>query len=430
MDTPPPPDPPTWYHHRGGPVRLGPPLEGTRHARFAVVGGGLAGLSTALSLAERGAGAETVLLEAARIGHGASGRNGGMISAGFTRSLDRLVARLGRDRARTLFALSREALALVRRRIRTHAIACDPVDGVVEVSWFDDADDLRAYVELLRTFGHPAAFWPRERVRELWRSPRYHDAVFDPEGFHMDPLAYARGCARAAAAAGVGVFEASPVRRLVREAGRWRLELPRGRVYADTVILAPGAYGPLPHPALARATLGVVSYVVVTAPAAERLARTVAAPHAVFDDRMATGYFRPLAGGRLLWGGRVTLFESRDRTRIARLMRRELARVFPDLADLPFDFVWSGAMPFCRHKMPVVRPIDDGLWVATGFGGHGLNTTAMAGELVATALLEGDDRFRALDPFGLPPVLDGLGRLVAQLYYWAFRLHDAVRTRM
>lgn len=423
--------PPTWYHARCGPAEFGPPLEGMERAGVCIVGGGLAGVGAALSLAERGRGAEVVLLEAERLGDGASGRNGGMISAGFTRPLDWLVARLGRGRARALFDASREGLELVRARIRRHAIACEVVDGIAELSFFDDADDLRSYADLLRDFGQPVEFWPREKVRELWKSPRYFDAVFDPTGFHMDPLAYLRGCARAAAAAGVRIFERTPVVRIEpRPGGGFRVVCPRGRVDADTVVLAPGAHGPgAPHPALSRAVLGVGSYVVVTEPLGERLAEAVAAPHAVFDDRMATGYFRPLPEGRLLWGGRVSLFETDDRIRIEKIMRRELALIFPQLADVRFDFAWSGRMPFLRHKMPVVRQLAPGLWVATGFGGHGLDTTAMAGELVAAALVEGDGRWRLFDPFGLPPVFDGLGRIAAQVYYWCYQLRDVLRSR-
>ena len=422
----------TWYHARGGPATFGPPLEGVERAGVCVVGGGLAGIGAALSLAERGRGADVAVLEAGRLGDGASGRNGGMISAGFTRPLDGLVARLGRERARALLDASVEGLELVRARIRRHAIACDVVEGVVELSFFDDPDDLRAYAELLRDFGRPVEFWPREKVRELWKSPRYFDAVFDPTGFHLDPLACLRGFARAAAAAGVRIFEGTPVLRIEpRTGGGFRVICARGRVDADTVILAPGSHGPgAPHPALARALLGVGSYVVVTEPLGERLAEAVAAPHAAFDDRMATGYFRPLPEGRLLWGGRVSLFESGDPARIARIMRRDLAEIFPQLADVRLDFAWSGRMPFLRHKMPVVAEIAPDLWVATGFGGHGLNTTAMAGELVAAALVEGDRRFELFAPFGLPPVFDGLGRIAAQFHYWWYQLRDLLRARL
>lgn len=395
-------------------------------AGFAIVGGGLAGLSVALSLAERGRGAEVVLLEAERIGWGASGRNGGLASAGFTRSLAEIERRLGRERARALFVMSCEGLALLRRRIERYAIACEPVPGVAEVSWFDDAAAWAREVETTnRVYGRRLEFWPKARVREVWRTQRYFAAAFDPDGLHLDPLALCRGLAATAAAAGVRLFEQTPVAGLRRAGGRLLLESPRGRVYADHVILCSSVYGHPPDRRLARALVPVASRIIVTEPLGSRLEALIKAPFAVFDDRMATGYWRPVAEGRLLWGGGVVLFE--QASSIERAMRRELVKVFPELADVRFDFAWSGRMGFARHRMPVVRELEAGLWVATAFGGQGLNTSAMAGELVAAALLDGDDRYRLFDPFGLPPMFDGLGRLAAQLYYWGFMLRDGLR---
>ena len=418
-------DPPTWYHARFPHRPAFAPLEGRCAAEVAVVGGGLAGLATALSLAERGR--TVALVEAGRIGDGASGRNGGMVSAGFTRPVEELRRRFGPERARALFAASRMGLELLRRRIASYAIACEMVAGVAELSWFADAEAMRREAELLnRDFGLKVECWPREKVRALWRSPRYYEAIFDPDGFHLDPLKLALGYARALVQRGGRVFEHSPVQALRRTPGGFALATPRGTLSAERVVLCPSVYGPPCHPRLDRGLLAVASYVIVTEPMGERLAEVVAAPYAAFDDRMATGYFRPLAEGRLLWGGRVSLFEHRSPQAIRRIMRRDLARVFPQLAEVPVAYAWSGRMAFARHKMPVVRELAPGLWTATAFGGHGLNTTTMAGELVAAALVEGDDRYRLFDPFALPWTAGPLGRLLAQGYYELFKLKDAL----
>ncbi len=415
--------PPTWYHARTPPPPPRPPLRRSLDARFCIVGGGLAGLATALSLAERGH--SPILLEARRIGCGASGRNGGMASTGLTRPLAWLRRRCGPDIAHRMYAASREALGLMRRRIAEHAIACDPIDGVLEASWFDDAASLREDVTTLnRDFGMRLEFWPRTKLRAHYRSPRYHDGIFDPEGFHFDPLAFARGYAAAIEKLGGRIFEDSPVRRCRRRADGFEVMTDGGRVRAEEIVLCPNVYGPACHPRLARALLPVVSYVIVTEPLGERLECAIRAPYAVFDDRMATGYYRPLEGGRLLWGGRVALFERRRG--IAELMRRDLAEVYPQLADVPIAHAWSGRMGFARHKMPVIGRIAPGLWVATGFGGHGLNTTSMAGELLARGMLEKDRAWEPFAAFGLPWVADGLGRLVAQAYYWAYGLRDRI----
>ncbi len=418
--------PATWYHARLGARRPRPELEGRVAVRFAVVGGGLAGLATALSLAERGA--EVALLEAVELGFGASGRNGGMASAGFTRPVDELLRRYGREHARALHAASREGLALLRRRIARYRIACDLVEGVVEASWFDDAEAMAREARMLNEeFGMRVECWPREKVRAIWRSARYYEAIFDPEGFHLDPLRLLFGYAEAAEARGVRIFECSPAERIRRRGAGFEIQTRKGRILAEAVILCPSVYGDPCDRRLARGLLAVASYVIVTEPLGERLARVIGAPYAVFDDRMATGYYRPLPEGRLLWGGRVSLFERRSREALERIMRRDLASVYPELAGVGVAYAWSGRMGFARHKMPVVRELEPGLWTATAFGGHGLNTTTMAGELVARALLEGDDRWRLFAPFALPWVGDGLGRLLAQGYYLFFALEDRIR---
>jgi gamma-glutamylputrescine oxidase len=416
---------PTWYHARAAepPLDL-PPLEGRRATRVAVVGGGLAGLAAALSLAERGV--EAVLLEAGRIGDGASGRNGGMVSAGFTRGTGDLVPLIGLEGARALHRLSREAMDLVRARVARHAVACDLVQGVFVASWFDGFPRLQVEAELLnRTFGMRLEPWPEERVRAVYRTERYTGGAFDPDGFHLDPLALCRGYARAALARGAFLFEASPALRLEGGEGRVRLCTPCGVVEAETVVLATSAYGDAILPELRRAILPVASYVVVTEPLGRRLEEVVGAPWAVYDDRFAVGYYRPLPEGRLLWGGRVSLRD--DPPDLARLMRRDLARVYPQLAKVRIEHAWPGRMGFARHKMPVVRPLGPGVWATTAYGGHGLNTTTMGGELVAAAIAEGDDRWRLLAPFAPVPVFGRLGRLAAQGIYWGRAAGDVLR---
>lgn len=419
------PAPPTFYHAGcSEPAPSLPALESRIiEAPACIVGGGLAGLATALSLAERGVAA--VLLEAGAIGDGASGRNGGMVSAGFNRGSLALARSHGRERAQALHALSREAMRLMRERIDRFAIACTPVEGVVAASWFAEPETLAAEVEALNAgFGMRLEAWPRERVRELYRTHRYHGAAFDPDGFHLDPLALVRGYARAALARGARLFEASPAIRLEPVREGFRVTTPRGEVTAKRVILCPSGYGDPLAPALRRALLPVVTYVIVTEPLGERLATAIRAPYAVFDDRMATGYYRPLAGGRLLWGGRVGLAERKHD--LAGLMRRDLAQVYPQLADVGIEHAWSGRMGFARHKMPMVRLLRPNLWVNTAYGGHGLNGTTMGGELVARAMLEGDRRFELLAPFAPQPVFGLLGRLVAQGIYWGHAARDAL----
>ena len=415
----------SWYRQTGGEVPPRPALAGRVEVATCIVGGGLAGLGTALSLAERGEPA--VLLEAGRIGDGASGRNGGMASAGFTRGHGFVADRAGTATADALYRLSLDGLLLLRRRVARHGIACGLVEGVVEASWRHEDAALERAAAPLRALGARLEVWPRAQLHAAYRSPRYRGGILDRDGFHLDPLALCRGLADAAAATGTALHEESPATRLTPAAGGWRVGTAAGEVVARRVVLCTSADGPALAPALARAVLPIRSHIVVTAPLGPRLAEAMAAPHAVYDDRLATGYYRPLPEGRLLWGGRVDALGGPRSIEAA--LRRDLALVFPQLADVPFAAAWSGVMGFVRHRMPVVRPLVDGsaaegLWAVTGFGGHGLNTTTLAGELVASALVEGDRRWRLLDAFGLPWNGGPLGPLAAHAFYRAFQLRD------
>lgn len=415
----------SWYETVGGTVPPLPPLAERIATETCVIGAGLAGLGTALSLAERGR--PVVLLEAARIGAGASGRNGGMVSAGFNRPFGYIEKAVGPQAAEALYRLSLEGVACLRRRIARHAIACGLVEGVVEASWFAGEAELAREAERLGRLGAEVEAWSGERLRAAYRSARFRAGILDRGGFHLDPLALCRGLAAAAAGLGVRLHETTPVTGLERRADTWRVRTAQGEVTARWVVLCTSAARPALWPALARATLPVHTHILVTEPLGARLGDAIRAPYAVYDDRMATGYFRPLAEGRLLWGGRVDALGPPPG--LALRMRRDLACVFPQLADVRIERVWSGAMGFARHRMPVVRPLEDGLWVAIGFGGHGLNTTTLAGELVATALVEGDERWRLLAPFALPWNGGPLGPLAAQGFYLAYRLRDAVASR-
>lgn len=414
----------SYYHLRAPAPPPFAPLSGTAAAPIGIIGGGLAGLATLLSLAERGVPAR--LLEAQRLGSGASGRNGGMVSSGFAAPLD-AVERLAGPRAATeLMELSRAAMARIRERVVRHAIPCDLAEGVVIASWFDAAAELRAEVEQLnRRFGMGLVFWPRERLRALYPSPRYWDGIFDPEGFHLDPLALARGYAAAAVQLGAVIHEGTPALAVDREEGGWRVRTPEGVLRAERLVLCQSAYPPPLLAGVARSTLPVFTYVIVTEPLRGAHADVIRAPHAVYDTRFATGYYRLLPEGRLLWGGRISVREHpRD---LAGLMRRDLARVYPQLAGVAVEHAWSGRMGFTRHRMPLIRELEPGLWLNTGFGGHGLNTTTMGGELVASALVEGDERWRLLASFGPRWVGGPLGRMAAQAIYWRRMGQEALR---
>lgn len=406
-----------------------PALAGETEAEVCIAGGGLAGLTTALALAERGK--SVVLLEARRLAWGASGRNGGFVGQGFAADSEALLARLGPDHARRLYDLSREGVALVRARIARHAIPCAPVDGWLRVARGARPGALGRKRDLMaRVFGVELAHWPRERVRAALDTEAYDDGLFDAEAFHIQPLGYCLGLARAAEAAGVRLFEGSAVTGIEGfRTGGGSVATAGGRVRAGSLVIACGGYARGLPARLDGGLVPVATHIVVTEPLGAALAEAIRVPHAISDTRRAYDYYRVLPEGRLLWGGRMTA-RTRAPRRLAGLLLGDMAQVYPQLAGARAETAWSGLMGYAPHQMPQIGRLAPGrpdVWYCTGFGGHGLNTTAIAGELVARAIAEGDERHRLFAPFGRPPTFGPLGAAAAQASYWWYRLRDALR---
>lgn len=418
----------SYYEATATPYPGHAPLQGHADTRVVIVGGGFAGLNTAMSLVEKGV-HDVTLLEAEHVGFGASGRNGGFVFAGFSLGEAALVARLGLARARTLFGHTTAAIDTIRQRIRQHRIACDPVDrGVVWANWFRDPSVLRARQQLLAdAFGVTWQWLSRGEIGALLHTGRYSAGLFEPNAMHIHPLNYARGLAAAAAAGGVRIHEHSRVTALEREAGGgWRVRTPAGSVRAQQVVLACGGYLAGLVRRIDRAVLPIATYVMVTEPLGSRLHDAVATPAAVYDTRFAFDYYRALPGGRLLWGGRISI-RDRPPDTVRHLLRRDLARVYPQLADVRIDHAWSGLMSYARHEMPQIGTVGKGLWWAQAFGGHGLAPTTVAGELVAAALAGDDARWRDFARFGLVDSWRPLGYLGAQARYSWLQLKDRLK---
>lgn len=405
-------------------------LSGVVDADVAIIGGGFAGLATALGLLERGM-RGVLLLEADHVGHGASGRNGGFVSAGFSVDGRTLLKRLGRDEAHRLYRLSEEAVARIRQRIATHAIDCDAVySGVLMVNWFADDRPLREWQELMRDgFGVALRWLTRSETRALLSSERYHAALFDAGAFHFNPLKYVQGEARVLSAGGVRLHEHSRVTGLAREGAGWRVATADGRVHCRHVVLACGGYIGGLCPPLASATLPIATYVMTTEPLGEHLRTAMHTSAVVFDTRFAFDYYRPLPDTSLLWGGHISIRE-RAPPDVARLLMRDMLRIYPQLRGARVSHAWSGLMSYARHKMPLVGRWSNGVWYATGFGGQGVAATTMAGEVLAQAMTgEVHGIPQGLRRYGLSPTFGVLGQMAAQATYWWQQARDAVRSR-
>lgn len=408
----------TLYRTTADPRESFAPLHGRHDARVAIVGGGYAGVNLALGLAERGA-RDVVLLERETIGHGASGRNGGFVFAGYSLGEQSLLDQLGKQRARALYANTVDAVNLIRSRITRYAIECDATDaGVIWANWFRDPEVLRERQRLLaEAYGVRWEWWSRERVREVIHSDRYSDALFERNALHLHPLNYVTGLARAAAEQGVGIHEHSRVRRIEKEGAGWCIRTEAGEVRAPIVVLACGGYLAHLQREVDRAVLPIATYVMATEPLGGRLQQCLRTRAAIYDTRFAFDYYRALKDTRLLWGGRISVRDRSPRA-VQKLLMRDLLRVFPQLEGVRVDHAWSGLMSYARHQMPQLGTRGDGLWWMQAFGGHGAAPTVAAGELLAAAIAQGDESWREFAPYGLSRSFRPFGYVGAQASYW------------
>ncbi len=418
--------PETWYA-ASQPQPARPGVAGVIEVETAIVGGGLAGLTTALALAR--AGQKVAVIEAQQVGFGASGRNGGIVSPAFACGSDAIEARVGRDAARALHRLTIEGVERVRATIRELNITgAQPVDGLLNLRRHDRAQDLKDWVQdWARTYEYPMTYLDRAAIRERLASDRYLHGVADPQAFHIHPLAYLLGIASEIENLGGLVLENSPV--LSHELGPVkRLRCARGEVQARRVVFAMGGYTTRLVPALKRAILPIATYMIQTA-ASPDLAQAIRTTEAVLDDRRNSDYYRLVDGGRrLLWGGRISTRDASARG-VAKSLRAAMHEVFPQLDGIRIERAWSGWMGYARHLMPQIGRLGPEEWHITAFGGHGLNTTAVAGKILAEAILGETDRIALFSPWGLSWAGGPFGLIAAQMTYWGLQLQDRWRER-
>ncbi|MFC4174368.1 NAD(P)/FAD-dependent oxidoreductase [Microvirga sp. GCM10011540] len=404
-----------------------PQARGRIGADICIVGGGLAGLTAALKLARSGR--SVVVLEAQRILWGASGRNGGFVSAGYATGLSAIERRVGPDQAKALYRLSIEGVDIVSDHIRDLAIGeARPVPGIVKALRYDSRGALRAARDRMeREFGLEQRYLPRDEVRAMFVSPRYQEGLLDGRAFHFHPLNYGRALARAAAGLGAGIHENSAVVSAELDGPRKMLRTKDAEIEAEHVLFTTGGYTGGVLPALRTAFLPVATYVLLTKHAPDLVRNAIRTSAAVLDDRRAGDYYRLVDdGSRILWGGRITT-RTTDPADIAALLRREMVGTYPQLAELKVEVAWSGLMSYARHLMPQIGRLRPGVWFCTAFGGHGMNTTAIGGTVVAEGIAGETDRYRLFEPFGLAWNGGLFGRAAVQLTYWGYQAADAAR---
>jgi gamma-glutamylputrescine oxidase len=410
---------PTWYTATMVPASARGRLTFDIDVDVCVVGAGLAGLTAAREIARRGW--SVVVVEGRRVAWSASGRNDGFVLPGFAASMDRLISRVGLEHAKALWALSEMGLKYVRTTIaeaRMPGVA--PIAGWLKASKVDNGEEVSATVELYREeLGAEVEAWSTERVRETLKTNHYFHAMHLPRAFHIHPLNYALGLAELAEAAGARIFEDTPALAIDVEGVRKRIVTPSARVRASHIVLAGNVHLGSLEPRIAGTVVPIWSYTITTAPLGARLAEAIAYRGAVTDTDLANNHYRIIGNDRLLWSGHTTTWEA-DPKRYAGRLKADMMAVYPQLGEVEVEHAWSGVLGNALHRMPQIGELSPGLWLASAFGGHGINTTAMAGNILAQAVVEGDDTWRLFAPFELVWAGGGLGRAAMQVFYWWF----------
>ena len=372
-----------------------PPLEEALEADAVVVGAGFSGLSAALEMARRGL--SVAVLEADRIGSGASGRNGGQAIVGYASGQGPFEAQLGEADAQCAWDMSVEAVDLIEQRALALGIDCDWQRGYTYVAESArKARALQAEVDDLRRRGVDCDVATGDDVRRLIDSPRYVAAAYERRSGHLHPLKYALGLARVAQAAGVRLFENTPVTAL-RRGPALVATTAHGHVTARFGVLAGNCmlpeYGPQVAPEITPRVMPVGTYMVGTAPLDPALCeRLIAHKAAVCDNNFVLDYFRFSADHRLLFGGRVS-YTTMTPPHLQTLMRERMVRIFPALRDVPVDFCWGGFVDISMNRAPDFGRLGDNLYYLQGFSGHGVALTGLAGQLVAEAVAGQAGRF-------------------------------------
>jgi len=417
----------SYYAASANPAPLRGPLRGDVSADVCVVGGGIAGCSTALNLAERGY--RVVLLEGRRVGWGASGRSGGQAIFGFAAGQDKLVAAVGRETARRMFDVSVEALDVLEQRVARHAIDCDLNFGQVHAAIKPRHEtELKAWrEELEQDYGYNSLTWlDRQEIGQMLATRRYIGGLHDSRSGHLHPLNYTLGLARACEAAGVQVFDGSQVTR-IEHGGTVTLTTAGGSVRAKHVALCCNAYVDEKVSAKLKARIMPVgTYIVATEPLGEARMKALMRDNvAVTDINWVLDYFRRSADHRLLFGGRVS-YSGLQRAYTQRATRARMLSVFPQLADVGIAYSWGGYVDITMNRAPDFGRLAPNVYYLQGFSGHGIALTGMAGQLVAEAIAghaERFDMFTRLEHRDFPggPALRTPALVLAMLW---FRLKD------
>lgn len=416
------PHPDSYYAATANPFPEQPALSGQISCDVCVIGGGYTGLSASLCLAERGY--DVVLLEAERIGWGASGRNGGQVGSGHRRGEADLEQSLGKEEARRLWDLAEEAKRLVKSRIARHGIKCDLTPGqLVAASKPSHAKYLEDRVHKLSAeynYQH-IRFVPENELPSLLGARGYYGGAVDDDAAHLHPLNYALGLGGAALQAGVKIFEGARVSSYSCQAPS-QVRTTAGSVVARYVVIACNGYLDKLEPRLAGKIMPINNFVVATQPLEQSFARRLIRDNVcVHDTFFVVNYYRRSADGRLIFGGGENYRRSFPRD-IASFVRKPMLKVFPQLKDVGIDYAWGGTLAITVNRMPHLGRLHPNIFFSQGYSGHGVPLASLAGEVIAEALAGTAERFDVFARLPTPTFPGGTllrwpGLVLGMLYY-------------
>ena len=382
-------------------------------ADICVIGAGLAGLTVALEAARLGA--SVAVLEGRHVGWNASGHQLGTVMPGYGLSIGELIARVGFEDARELWSLSKQGAELVRANAAEELMPGMALsEGALEVSNVDVGDQLISRLQMLsEDFETEVEGWQVDRVRAELKTGRYFHGMYYPRAFQIDGRQYIHGLAALARRAGARIFEDTPVVSIDSSGIRKRIVTPSARLRAAHIVLAGNIHLGAPLRRLSETLLPVSRYAAVTAPLGARLAEAITFQGSVMDTD-GVDQFRIVDGDRLMWASPETTWAARPE-RFAGAIARRIQTIFPQLGKVEIAETFGGAVGQTVHGMPQIGQLRRGLWVASGFGRQGLNTSAIAGQLIARSILWGDERWRLFSPFELVWAGGPTGRVAGHL---------------
>jgi gamma-glutamylputrescine oxidase len=376
------------------------PLKGATRADVCIIGGGFTGLSAALHMAE--AGLDVVLLEAHRVGFGASGRNGGQVGSGQRLGQDTLEKMLGLDHARQLWDLAQESKAIVKELVTKHAMPCTFHPGVMHACFTDkEVRHSHDYAEkLARDYGYDQIEpLNAQGLQDILPSKLYVGGDLDRGAGHLHPLNFAIGLAKAAAAAGVRIHEDAYVHHITHGA-RPVVQTGQGRVECGHVILACNGYlGGLDGKVAAR-VMPINNFVVATEPLGPRKSEVLRQNIAVADTKFVVNYWRLSDDDRLLFGGAESYgYKFPD---VRKVVSKPLYAIYPGLRDVKIDYAWGGTLGITMNRMPNFAKVAPNVLSASGYSGHGVAMATLAGRLLAEAVGGQAGRFDVMANVPIP----------------------------